>query len=373
MIDKELIDQAKRTDMTALVQAKGIDLKKTGKSMMGLCPFHADNNPSLSINIQENRWNCFGCPAGGDAIRFVELFDQVDFKEAVARLTNSNGTSRLPKISKNTSGKKRAALKPLSVKDKKLLARVVKYYQHSLDEDKRGLDYLQKERGINDVQSIKELGAGYVNGTLNEILPDDPDVIDQLKRIGILNAKGNEIFYNCVVFPLFDGQRAVTGLYGRNIADNANVPHLYLAGPRTGILNRAAAKHCESIFLTESVIDALTLYDRGFKEVIPIYGVNGFTDAHAKLLQKRVTTVHIVFDADDAGRKAADSVSSKLEEKGIACRSLKSCSNRVIRPLIVRNPTKNPGTHTNPPTMALSPSSKAANMRSRESRAGPPI
>jgi DNA primase len=320
MIEKELIDQARRTDVAALVRAKGIDLKKTGKSLMGLCPFHADSNPSLSINTKENYWKCFGCGEGGDAIHFVELFDQVEFTEAVARL--SNGSGRLPKVPKKPAGKKRPAAKPLSVKDKKLLARVVKYYQHSLDEDKRGLDYLQKERGINDVQSIKELGAGYVNGTLNEILPDDRQVIDQLKRIGILNAKGNEVFYNCVVFPLFDGQGAPTGLYGRNIADNAKVPHLYLAGPRTGILNRAAAKHSRSVFLTESIIDALTLYDRGYKNVIPIYGVNGLTDAHLKLLQKRVKSIHIVFDADDPGRKAADSVSSKLEEKGIECHSV---------------------------------------------------
>ena len=85
-IDRGDIEQAKRTDLVALVQAKGITLKKSGKSHMGLCPFHADKNPSLSINIQKNLWQCFGCGAAGDAIRFIELFDQVDFKEAVKRL-----------------------------------------------------------------------------------------------------------------------------------------------------------------------------------------------------------------------------------------------------------------------------------------------
>jgi DNA primase len=87
-----------------------------------------------------------------------------------------------------------------------------------------------------------------------------------------LNAKGHEIFYNCVVFPLYDGQGVVSGLYGRNIGTDA-VAHLYLAGPRTGIVNRQAVKRSQTIFLTESIIDALTLYDQGFKNVIPLYGV----------------------------------------------------------------------------------------------------
>jgi DNA primase len=88
-----------------------------------------------------------------------------------------------------------------------------------------------------------------------------------------LNAKGHEIFYNCVVFPLYDGQGVVSGLYGRNIGTDA-VAHLYLAGPRTGIVNRQAVKRSQTIFLTESIIDALTLYDQGFKNVIPLYATS---------------------------------------------------------------------------------------------------
>jgi DNA primase len=68
-IDQALIDQVKRTDLVALVQAKGIALKKNGKGYFGLCPFHADNNPSLSVNPSKNLWQCFGCGAAGDAIR----------------------------------------------------------------------------------------------------------------------------------------------------------------------------------------------------------------------------------------------------------------------------------------------------------------
>ena len=89
MIEKETIECIKKdVDLAALVKAKGVKLKKNGKSWFGLCPFNDDHNPSLSVNPSTNLWQCFGCGAGGgDVIRFVELFDQVDFKEAVNRLS----------------------------------------------------------------------------------------------------------------------------------------------------------------------------------------------------------------------------------------------------------------------------------------------
>jgi DNA primase len=169
-IDQTVIDQAKGTDLVALARAKGIELKKNGKSYFGLCPFHADKNPSLSINPSKNLFQCFGCGAAGDAIRFVELIDQVDFKEAVGRLSD-NG------FKKRSASRPKEPSKTLSVKESKLLGQVVVYYQHLLGEDIRGIDYLKQERGIADHQSIKDFGAGFANGTLLELLPDDPDVI----------------------------------------------------------------------------------------------------------------------------------------------------------------------------------------------------
>ena len=308
-IAKEVIEQVKRTDLAALVTAKGVELKRNGKSWFGLCPFHADKNPSLSINPVKNLFQCFGCGAAGDAIRFVELFDQVDFKEAVKRLSD-NGF-------KKTASRPPAENKALTVKERKLLARVVGYYQHTLSQDHRGLVYLKQQRGITDNQSLKDFGAGYANGSLLEILPEDPDVIAALKKIGILNARGFEVFYNCVVFPLYSAKGGIENLYGRNIDDGAGTTHLYLPGPRCGLVNRQAAGRSQTILLTESIIDALTLYDQGFKNVIPIYGVNGLTDDHLQLLNRKIKTAYLVFDADPAGRKAADAVSLRLKEKRI--------------------------------------------------------
>jgi DNA primase catalytic core len=313
MIEKEKIASIKTTvDMVALAEARGIKMKKNGKGWFGLCPFHNDKNPSLSINPATNLWQCFGCGKGGDVIRFVELFDQVDFTEAVSRL--SVGESRLPAKKKPSDPQKTTVL---TVKEFKLLARVHSYYQHTLTEDPAGIDYLKNQRGIHDNQSLKDFSVGYANGTLLNILPEDEEIRKSLQKIGILNSKGKEIFYNCVVFPLYDINGSIVNLYGRNIDDNCNIKHLYLPGKRSGLVNRQAAKRSQTLILTESIIDALTLYDQGFKNVMPLYGVNGLIDDHLFFFNRKIKEAYLVFDADDAGRRAAESVSLQLKEKEI--------------------------------------------------------
>lgn len=199
MISQEKIEAIKQgVDLVGLIRSRGIALKKNGKGYKGLCPFHADDKtPSLSVTPSKNLWQCFGCGKGGDVIEFVKLHDRVGFTEAVQILSGE-----IPATRKDPA-REPAATPELAVKEKKLLARVVSYYQHSLTTDSRCLDYL-KERGIDDLQAIQDFGAGFVNGTLKEILPDDDEVLKTLQQIGILNKKGNESFYNCIVFPLYD-------------------------------------------------------------------------------------------------------------------------------------------------------------------------
>jgi DNA primase catalytic core len=347
MIEKERIEEIKRgVDLVALVESRGIKLKKTGKGYAGLCPFHADQQPSLSINIEKNLWQCFGCGKAGDVISFVELYDKVGFKEAVEKLSGEKSRGKTDDVNmssgkaddvKMSSGSHQSSAEKVlvespqpntgrPVKQQKLLAKVVAYYQHTFANDTKGLNYLKQERGINDNQSFKDFGIGFVNGTLLDILPGDEEVIGALKKIGILNhppsqglRRASELFFNCVVFPLHDQNGGVVGLYGRSIDLESTVPHLYLPGPRSGIVNRQAVKRSQSIILTESIIDALTLYDQGFKNVVPVYGVNGLIDDHLSLFHRRIKEVYLCFDADEAGKQGAEAVALRLKEKEIAC------------------------------------------------------
>jgi DNA primase len=118
----------------------------------------------------------------------------------------------------------------------------------------------------------------------------------------------------------------MAGIYGRRIDEMVagNVPdHLYLPGQRRGLFNRQAAKGNSEIILTESVIDSLTLINVGIKNTIPSYGTNGFTDDHvAWFKQCAVETVYVCFDADASGKKAAETVSAKLQAEGLRVRPI---------------------------------------------------
>src|SRR6266702_1964713 len=89
MIAKERIEAAKGVDLIQLVRTRGVELKRSGRNYIGLCPFHTEATPSFTVNPAKNLWQCFGCGTGGDAIRFVESFDKVSFPEAVDKLTAS--------------------------------------------------------------------------------------------------------------------------------------------------------------------------------------------------------------------------------------------------------------------------------------------
>ena len=313
MIEKETIERIKTSvDLKSLVESRGIELKKNGKGWFGLCPFHDDKTPSLSVTPSKNEWHCFGCGAGGDVIRFVEMFDRVDFKEAVKRLGGDEVKKNAVKIKKEEPAPK---LPPGHVK---LFNRVIEFYHEAFAEDDRARQYLQG-RGITDKALFSDYRIGFANGTLLNVLPDDGKITGQLKEMGILNADGKEHFYGCAVFPLFDPDGNPAGMYGRRIDGMAKgAAHLYLPGSRECLFNHQAAKAHKEIILTESVLDSLTLINHGFKNNIPCYGTNGLTSAHITLLtHTQVETVYICFDGDEAGQAAVPVVRGRLGKAGI--------------------------------------------------------
>jgi DNA primase len=323
LIGKEEIEEIKQShDLKEVVESYGIKLTKKGTNFVGLCPFHEEKTPSFTVNPKTNLYHCFGCNAGGDVIGFVCKQEGIGFKEAMIKLgTGKNGKRPTTKPPSSLTAKPSQAVHPdrsaASHGGKsKLLNRVVSFYHQSFCEDQRALQYLQS-RGITDNSVFTDFQLGFSNGTLLNTIPDDGDILASLQSIGILNDKGNEFFYGSVVFPVFDENKDCVGLYGRRIEDGA-VDHLYLPGPRRGVWNWQATKRSKSVIITESIIDAMTLYNAGFREVIPCYGVNGLIEDHLNLFARYQTKeVYICFDRDDAGERAALNIHSQLKEKNI--------------------------------------------------------
>jgi len=299
MIEQTRIDTAKTVNLVELIQSKGITVKKQGQQYMALCPFHEDHNPSLSIDTKTNLFKCFGCGAAGDTIKFIELYEKKDFPAAVKELTGAEEPEADPGLAPT-----------------QLLNRIANFYHDTFLTNPKAQEYL-KSRGIIKPEIYQSFKIGYADGKLLTALPKEGGLVDALKKIGILNRYGKELFFNCVVVPLCDSGGNVAGIYGRKIANGGQVTHLYLPGKRRGIVNRPAAASSESVILTESIIDAFSLYQNGYPNVIPLYGTNGLTDDHLELFQDhRPKKIYLCLNNDEPGKKATIQIGEVLTGMG---------------------------------------------------------
>ncbi len=302
------------------------------------CPFHNDQNPSLKVNQKGNKWlwHCFGCGAGGTTLSFVMKYEKTSILGAYRKLIKCVDTQKFQidhnKQNPNTENQT-PSTEVLSPENEfnpaDLLKRVTDFYHDTFKEDRRALEYLAK-RKIIDQDIYLNFKLGFANGTLKKTLPSEGPMIEALKSVGILNAKGNETFYNCVIFPIHDEDGNVLSLYGRNIEKNSfatkpgGLTHLYLAGTHKGVFNSKVLAGTDRIFLTESIIDALSLYQLGIKETIALYGTNGLTKDHIELLQKhRIKEVILCLDNDEAGVRATEDITKRLNQLGVKTSKIK--------------------------------------------------
>jgi DNA primase catalytic core len=293
-------------DLVAVVQSRGVKLVKQGKDFVGLCPFHKEKTPSFHVTPSKNLFNCLGCHVGGSVIDFIMRKDGLTKSEAVAWLkANSGATFTRPAVVPAAPAR---ILKPEDAEA--LLQRVVKFYVRTLRKDPAGMGYLNR-RNLSGT-TLEFFQVGYSNGSLLRALPKSGDLIRNLKTLGVLNAKGQEHFRGCVTVPIFDATGKATGIYGRRVTD-AEPSHLYLPGPHRGVFNGAAAKTSQSLFITEAIFDALSLWQAGFKNAIALYGAHGWTDDHAQLLKANGTTeVYLALDNDKAGEEATARLQNEI-------------------------------------------------------------
>jgi DNA primase len=321
-IDESRIARLKQSvDLVALIEAAGITLKKRGKNYQGLCPFHKEKTPSFTVTPAKWLWRCFGCHATGDAIQFVQKHAGLSFNAAFDRLESRYLPSSKAAMPSPAAAGKLVAPPLVALSDverSKLLGRVARFYHQRFLDRPEGLQYLVKRRGIKNVALLRDYQIGYADGSLLEALPQDDERIERFKAIGVLTDRGREFFTGCIVFPLFDMNGNVVNLYGRKIEDS-EINHWYLPGPKQGVWNYQAAKRSTSLILAESVIDALTLIDRGIADVLPCYGVSGLTDDQLALLEQcKTQSLVVCFDGDDAGRRGVEKIQEQLKGRKIA-------------------------------------------------------
>jgi len=321
-IPEEVIERLKKeVSLERLAEARGIELQRHGADLIGKCPFHDDKTPSLVISPKKNLWHCLGaCSTGGSAIDWVMRAEGVSFRHAVELLTSGEWKA-------GNTGAKVSTVRKLAppieaqAEDREVLRQVVEFYHESLKESPEALRYLES-RGLTHPEMIGHFKIGYANRTLGYRLPvknrkAGAEMRGRLQALGILRESGHEHFNGSIVIPIFScegsNQGAVLGMYGRKITPNLRegTPlHLYLPGPHRGVFNEPAVRASKEIILCESLIDALTFWCAGFRNVTASYGVNGFTDEIKTVLKDK--HVWIAYDRDEAGDQAAEQLKKEL-------------------------------------------------------------
>ncbi|HTW59554.1 MAG TPA: CHC2 zinc finger domain-containing protein [Terriglobales bacterium] len=325
------IERLKREiSVQRLAEGRGVKLKRHGADLIGLCPFHNDHEPSLVITPSKNLWNCLGaCRRGGTVIDWIMLAEGVSFRHAVELLRED-----LPLASNNTRpGVQRSTVPKLpapverTADDSILLLQVVSFYQESLKQSPEALKYLER-RGLQSAEMIDTFRLGFANRTIGYRLPASnrnagAALRGRLQKLGIYRESGHEHFNGSVVIPICDLSGQVVQMYGRKITPNlrpGTPDHLYLPGPHRGVWNETALAVSKDIILCEALIDALTFWCAGYRNVTAIYGVNGFTEEHRAAFQKHGTQrIYLAYDRDEAGEGAAQEHAAQLMEIGIEC------------------------------------------------------
>lgn len=325
---QDLIEEVRsRNDIVDVISAY-VKLQKKGSNYVGVCPFHNDRNPSMSVNQAKQIYHCFSCGAGGDVFKFVMDYENLSFLEAVKLLAERSGVL-LPEQGDLETAKKQTDLKTKLLEIHKLAA---KYYYYMLRQPagQIGMEYLKK-RQISD-EMIQKFGLGYVgkySNALYQYLKSKGYSDQLLKESGLFHfdeRRGiSDKFWNRVMFPIMDTQNRVIGFGGRVMGEGKPK---YLNSPETKIfdksrnlygLNLARSSRKPNIILCEGYIDVIALHQAGFSQAVASLGT-AFTQQQSVILKRYTSEVLLTYDSDEAGIRAAMRAIPILKEAGLTAK-----------------------------------------------------
>ena len=316
-----------RSDLTEIASGY-MSLKRRGRNMVGLCPFHGEKTPSFNIYTESNSFYCFGCGAGGDVVTFIMKTENLDYIEAVRFLAQRAGLN----MPENTYDDSMTQLRKRIYEANRESARFFHKCLYS-PQGKKGLDYLYG-RGLND-KTIRRFGLGFA--------PDDRFALsNHLKSLGfkdneMLSAnlvyknrsgKGtNDRFYNRVMFPIIDVRGNVIAFGGRIMTDqkpkylNTSDTPVFKKSANLFSLNNAKKVADRTLILCEGYMDVISVNQAGFENAVATLGT-ALTSEQAVLMKRFADEVIICYDADEAGQKATQRAIGILRNAGLNIRVL---------------------------------------------------
>lgn len=317
-ISNEIINEIRnKTDIVDVV-SRYVNLTKKGKNYIGVCPFHDDHSPSMSVSPEKQIFTCFSCGATGNVFTFVSDFEKISFSDAVRLLGEKAGIS----IGNNTYIGNIKRDEYFDIYDS-----ANKFYQNSLFTNlgKNAIQYL-KNRNI-DRDTIKKFGIGLSvqKLSLTDYLKNKNYSIDKLIDVGLTNDNGNDIFINRIMFPIYDLAGNPVAFSGRiyNTKDTSK----YINTKETDKFKKGkilynyhiAKEHLkknDSVIIMEGQMDVIRASTIGVNNCIATMGT-ALTRDHKSIIKNMTNNVILCFDGDSAGEKATISAIELLEDTGI--------------------------------------------------------
>ena len=283
-----------------------IPLVQKGKNYFGVCPFHDDTNPSMSVSRSLQIYKCFSCGASGNVFNFVMDYEHITFKEALELLAKKAGVE--------VKGLKLKKENTQNEPYYKMYELALKFYQNNLNTSfgHDAKEYLKKRKIDDDVIKEFDIGLSLTSmDSLVKLLTDKGYSLDTLDKLGLVSNE-HDTYINRIMFPLWDLNGRVVGFSGR-IYDNSKL-NKYLNTKETPIFKkgellyhyhiaREEVRTKKYVIVMEGFMDVIRASTIGYRNVVALMGT-AMTKEQANLIKRLSNDVILCFDGDDAGRHA---------------------------------------------------------------------
>jgi len=303
-IPEQVIENIMQKNDIVDVISEYVSLKRVGRNFMGVCPFHNDKGPSLSVSPDKQLFHCFGCGAAGNVVGFIMKIRNLDYIDAIRFLADRVN------VTLDTSSNKDTEIEKIY----EINIQAARFFYNNLKQNSEKIKYLLN-RGL-DIKTIQKFGLGYsidsYDGLINFFKKKGYDE-KLLIKAGLVSQKENRIydrFRNRIMFPVFDHKGRVIGFGGRVLDDSKPK---YLNSPETPVFKKGTNLYAlnfvlkkgtpDALILVEGYMDCIKLHQHGIENTVATLGT-ALTKEQARLIKRYCNTVYLCYDSDAAGRTA---------------------------------------------------------------------
>ncbi|GAA4706312.1 DNA primase [Brevibacillus fulvus] len=327
---EEIVRQVRSAVDLVDIVGEYVQLRKSGRALVGLCPFHSEKTPSFNVNAERQFFHCFGCGAGGDVFSFLMKIEQLTFPEALHKLAERAGIT-VPQLKEENESPERSA-KQKMLEAYSQVAQMYHYVLTSTPYGTEAVKYLQK-RGFSQ-QTIKEFQLGFAPDSwdfITQFLKRRQFDLEQMVEAGLLaKNEGGRIFDRFrgrVMFPIHNSQGEVIAFGGRALDGGhpkyLNSPESILFNKSATLFNlhraRASIRRRKQAILFEGYVDVISAWQAGFSQVVATLGT-ALNEQQARIIRRNAEQVTICYDGDSAGQEATAKAIQVLHQAGCTVR-----------------------------------------------------